>query len=161
MAPTGPLPTDGDGTYSLLVAVPEALAIDVGALGQCTCPAGGYAYTGSAMGSGGFARLDRHRRVAAGDNEARHWHVDSLLGHPDTALVAVERVVGADVECRVARALPDGPVDGFGASDCDCRSHLAARGTVGGMAASLRRVYADCGVPERAWTADGWLGGED
>jgi endonuclease-3 len=32
----------------------------------------------------------------------------------------------ADVECGVASTLPDGPVAGFGASDCDCRSHLAS-----------------------------------
>lgn len=155
------LPTEGSGTYSLLVAVPGPCSIDVGALGERRFPAGGYAYTGSAMGSGGFARLDRHRRVAAGENDVRHWHVDHLLGHPDTALVGVERVVGADVECRVARALPDGPIPDFGASDCDCRSHLAARGTVEGMARSLRRVSADCGVPERAWSADGWLVTDD
>ena len=35
------------------------------------------------------------------------------------------RSVGVDVECAVAERLPSGPVDGFGASDCGCPSHLA------------------------------------
>ena len=56
----------------------------------------------------------------------RHWHVDHLLGHPDARIDRVVRSVDADVECAVAGRLPPGPVDGFGASDCDCESHLAA-----------------------------------
>ncbi|MFC7070338.1 DUF123 domain-containing protein [Halobaculum lipolyticum] len=119
------------GTYSLVFAVPERVAVAVGALGTVDLPAGGYAYTGSALGSGGFSRVDRHRRVAGGDHDVRHWHVDYLGGHPSVSLVAVERLGdGRDAECRVARALaadPDSadPVPGFVASDCDCSAHLS------------------------------------
>ena len=88
-------------------------------------PGGGYCYTGSALGSGGFSRIDRHQRVAAGDHDVRHWHVDYFGAHPATELVAVERTPGQDCECAVARELGDAPVPGFGASDCDCESHLA------------------------------------
>jgi len=125
---SGPAATptrDGTGgTYTLLVELPDPARIEVGALGARDLPAGAYAYTGSALGTGGFARVDRHRRVATGAHDARHWHVDHLTGHPATDLVAVHAAVGADRECEVARALPDGPVPGFGASDCNCRAHL-------------------------------------
>ncbi|MFC7096095.1 GIY-YIG nuclease family protein [Halobaculum marinum] len=114
------------GTYTLVFAVPESCSVAVGALGTHEFPAGGYAYTGSALGSGGFSRVDRHRRVAAGEHDVRHWHVDYLGGHPSVSLVGVERVGGGrDEECRLASALADGPIPGFGASDCGCDSHLA------------------------------------
>lgn len=113
------------GTYTLILSLPAATEIEVGALGIREFPAGAYAYTGSALGAGGFARVDRHRRVAAGTHDVRHWHVDHLTGHPATDLVAVHAGAGLDRECAVARRLPEGPVPGFGASDCDCRSHLA------------------------------------
>ncbi|WP_255196389.1 GIY-YIG nuclease family protein [Halorarius litoreus] len=112
------------GTYTLLVELPEGTTIEVGALGSHAFPAGWYAYTGSALGTGGFSRVDRHHDLAAGDREVRHWHVDYLLGQPETRIVADARTA-VDAECLVAAALPDGPVSGFGASDCDCRSHLA------------------------------------
>ncbi|MHC3379291.1 GIY-YIG nuclease family protein [Haloarcula sp. H-GB5] len=117
------------GTYTLVLERGTSGSIAVGALGEITFPAGWYAYTGSALGSGGFGRIDRHRAVAAGDNDTRHWHIDYLLGD---AATTVEQVVTteADIECAVAKRL-DGPtaagfegIDAFGCSDCDCRSHL-------------------------------------
>ncbi|PSQ19242.1 DUF123 domain-containing protein [Halobacteriales archaeon QS_8_69_26] len=114
------------GTYTLLVELPDPATVGFGAVGDRDLPAGWYAYTGSAFGPGGFARVDRHRRVASGDHDARHWHVDYLLGHPGSDVGAVERTEGADVECAVARRLADAatPVRGVGASDCDCGTHL-------------------------------------
>ncbi|MEF8806603.1 GIY-YIG nuclease family protein [Natronomonas sp.] len=113
------------GTYTLLVEVPEATTITVGALGDQQFPAGWFAYTGSAFGTGGFGRVDRHYELAAGERDTRHWHIDYLLGHPDSRIRGDVRTPDDDVECAVASALPDGPVDGFGASDCTCGSHLA------------------------------------
>jgi len=116
------------GTYTLVLDVDADATVDVGALGEVAFEAGTYAYTGSALGSGGFARVDRHRELAAGDRDVRHWHVDYLLGHDATAVREVATTDG-DVECAVARRLPDGPA-GFGASDCHCDGHLAADVTV-------------------------------
>ncbi|MES3160143.1 MAG: GIY-YIG nuclease family protein [Halorubrum sp.] len=113
------------GTYTLLAELPTDTTLSVGALGDVRFPAGVYAYTGSALGSGGFSRVDRHRRTASGDHDVRHWHIDYVLGHPS---VRIDRVVygpGADIECTVAERLPDGPVTEFGASDCRCSSHLS------------------------------------
>ena len=129
--------TDGDpdvGTYTLLVELARDATVEVGALGEHALDRGWYAYTGSAFGPGGFARVERHRELAAGEREARHWHVDYLLGHPAAVVREVVRTSGADVECAVARRLPGGPVEGFGASDCDCPSHLAALGGDGSRA---------------------------
>jgi len=118
--------SDADGgSYTLVVDLDADVTLSAGALGECRLPAGAYAYTGSALGSGGFSRVDRHRRTARGDHDVRHWHVDYLLGHPGARIDRVVRSRGVDVECEVARRLPDGPIDGFGASDCGCPSHLA------------------------------------
>jgi len=112
------------GTYVLLIELSRPVAVEVGALGARDFEAGWYAYVGSAFGPGGFSRVARHRRSAAGE-VSEHWHVDYLLARPESRLDAV---VAAPVaaECAVAETLPDGPVAGFGASDCGCRSHLAS-----------------------------------
>ena len=110
------------GSYVLVVDCDGPVDSEVGALGEIAFD-GQFAYVGSAFGPGGLSRVDRHRRVTAGDHDTRHWHIDYLLGYPDATLVGDVRTE-ADVECTVARALPSGPVAGFGASDCDCESHL-------------------------------------
>jgi endonuclease-3 len=127
------------GTYALVVELPDETELSVGALGAATFPAGGYVYVGSALGTGGFARVDRHRRVATGSHDVRHWHVDYLTGRPDSALRGVVTLPGRAVECELARRLPGGPLAGFGASDCDCESHLARCDSV---AAALRAANA-------------------
>lgn len=123
------------GTYALVVDLPVDADLTVGALGTASFPAGGYVYVGSALGTGGFSRVDRHRRVATGRHDVQHWHVDYLTGHPATRLRAVVTVPGRDVECELADRLPAGPLPGFGASDCACETHLARLESV---AAALR-----------------------
>ena len=134
-------PTVTGGTYTLLVELPAAATVEVGALGECRLPAGWYAYTGSAFGAGGFSRVDRHYELAAGERGARHWHVDYLLGHPDARIRGDVRSPGADVECAVARALPDSPVAGFGASDCDCEAHLAHAADAGELRTAVPAAH--------------------
>ncbi|WP_459193098.1 GIY-YIG nuclease family protein [Halosimplex sp. J119] len=138
-----------EGTYTLVLELGAPATIEVGALGAREFDAGWYAYTGSAFGPGGFTRVERHRELCAGERDARHWHVDYLLGHPDVTVEAVGRTPDEDVECEVSRTLAgeqsggDGDdaearerVPAFGASDCDCDSHLVS--AVDG--ASLRRA---------------------
>ncbi|WP_137289106.1 GIY-YIG nuclease family protein [Natronorubrum halophilum] len=112
------------GTYVLVVNLPRAATIEVGALGRIEFDAGAYAYVGSAFGPGGFARVDRHRALAAGDRDTRHWHIDYLLGHSETTLETAITFPDADRECELADRLPGERVVGFGASDCDCTAHL-------------------------------------
>jgi Uri superfamily endonuclease len=139
------VPGDGvdtsGGVYTLLIRLDAAAEIGVGALGTLRFDAGRYAYTGSAFGPGGFARVDRHRELAAGDREARHWHVDYLLGHPDATLAGVVTSPGVDAECAVAREIEGRRVPGFGASDCSCESHLAVGQEAGTLEASVRDAH--------------------
>lgn len=129
--------TETGGTYALVLSVPEATTVDVGALGPISVPAGGYAYVGSAFGAGGFSRVARHRRVAAGTHDVRHWHIDYLLGEDLVSVCGVIALPDRDCECPLARELGVGPIAGFGASDCDCRSHLAHRDSVSRMRAAV------------------------
>lgn len=116
------------GTYTLLVELTDSTTVEFGAAGERDLRAGWYAYTGSAFGPGGFSRVDRHRELARGERDVRHWHVDYLLGLPESRIDGVVKSAGADVECDVSRDVPtrDGcePVAGLGASDCECDSHL-------------------------------------
>lgn len=131
------------GTYTLLFAASREFDVSVGALGDYTLPAGGYAYTGSALGSGGFSRIDRHRRVADGDHDVRHWHVDYLGGHDAVELLGDRRLHDRDAECVVASRLADSPVSGFGASDCDCEAHLSSYETPEKLRRAVDAVYDD------------------
>ncbi|WP_135663946.1 GIY-YIG nuclease family protein [Halorhabdus rudnickae] len=135
--------TADQGTYTLLLALEEQATITFGAAGERSLTAGAYAYTGSAFGTGGFARIDRHRELAAGERDARHWHVDYLLGHPDTQFTDVIKTVGEDVECPVARAIADEttPIAGIGASDCDCDTHLAYAPEVEDLRLTVDRAH--------------------
>ncbi|QSG13186.1 Uri superfamily endonuclease [Halapricum desulfuricans] len=130
------------GTYTLLIELPESATITFGAAGERELAAGIYAYTGSAFGPGGFSRIDRHRRVTSGENDARHWHIDYLLGHPGTRIVEVVRSAEADIECAVSRRLPGEPIEGVGASDCDCNSHLVYGGEGEAFPDEVRRTHA-------------------
>lgn len=146
-----PSRTDTDlptvGTYTLVISLAEPIEIPVGALGERRFDAPAYCYTGSAFGTGGFGRVDRHRRLAAGEHDARHWHVDYLLGTPETSLAGAVKTHGEEVECTVANRLGEGPIPGFGASDCDCHSHLVGRASVRDAFADLEAVYADVTDP--------------
>lgn len=128
------------GTYTLILELESPVTVEIGALGTHRLPAGQYAYTGSALGTGGFSRVDRHYELAAGDRSVRHWHIDYLLGHEAVSLRGDVRTPDADIECAVAGDLPDGPVDGFGASDCNCRSHLSAGDDIRDRVAAAHRI---------------------
>jgi len=97
----------------------------VGALGAITFQAGWHVYVGSARGSGGLARVDRHIHLAERTIRRPHWHVDYLLLDPRFRLVhAVTVETDLDLERAYADALGGAAVPGFGCSDCSCRSHL-------------------------------------
>jgi len=117
--------TSDSGTYALLLRADTEQDIEVGALGVTSVEPGTYVYVGSAFGPGGLrARVGRHVR---GDG-VLHWHVDYL--RVVTSMEAVWYTHAPNRrECtwaRVLRSLPDAtvPLDGFGASDCNCSAHL-------------------------------------
>jgi Uri superfamily endonuclease len=119
------LPSAG-GTYALLLGPRVPTVLQVGRLGPLSLDAPLYLYVGSAFGPGGLAaRLAHHLGIA----ERPHWHVDHLRA-ASSVLELWTTTDSRRLECswasatralRGARAVP-----GFGASDCDCVSHLVA-----------------------------------
>lgn len=129
------------GTYTLVIDLPTTAEITVGALGTVQFEAGWYAYVGSALGSGGFSRIERHRELAAGDRDTRHWHIDYLLGHPDSTLSSVVKTERVDGECRIAETLNCESIPDFGCSDCPCQSHLFYESNRTSLTAAVERAH--------------------
>lgn len=118
------------GVYGLLLFLPQAMRIRVGALGELDFPAGSYVYTGRAR-RGLAARLERHGRR---DKPCR-WHVDYLRRVAELRQVWRFNVDPAE-ECGVAAAWAAHPaargrIRDFGSSDCRCGGHLVYLGEVG------------------------------
>jgi Uri superfamily endonuclease len=129
--------------YQLHLDLPRAIRRRVGQLGAYGFPRGHYVYTGRAARNLA-ARVARHIRLweqrprFGTRNRDRdgtvhvakrrlHWHIDYLLSHPATRLVAVVfRSPRPDDECAINRATPGmAIVSGFGAADCrGCAAHL-------------------------------------
>jgi Uri superfamily endonuclease len=115
------------GIYGLVFQNPVC-TVTVGALGPVMFAAGWHIYVGSALGSGGLARLDRHIALAARRDKMPKWHVDYLLTSDHFSLrYAIAAVTTNPLECDLARVIGDSGVPGFGCSDCDCPSHLFYR----------------------------------
>jgi Uri superfamily endonuclease len=111
------------GVYVLILRLDRDKNITIGKLGSIHFKKGYYAYTGSARGTGGIKRVERHFDVAAGENSTRKWHIDYLMPHSEV-LSAVFLPTGEALECAVAASLEFEGIPGFGCSDCTCRSHL-------------------------------------
>ena len=112
------------GIYCLVLKNP-ACTMQVGALGPLSFAKGWHCYIGSALGPGGLVRLDRHLSLAEHRNKRPKWHIDYLLTDRRFAVAyAVSAPTTERLECRLAEALSEQGVPGFGCSDCDCPSHL-------------------------------------
>jgi Uri superfamily endonuclease len=111
------------GIYQLLIQLPQSVVIQVGKKGRFKFPKGYYIYTGSAK-NGLDTRVGRHLR-----KEKKHfWHIDYLLDHASVKQVFLFSDNGTD-ECSLAKRMLRRPeaevvVPRFGASDCNCQSHL-------------------------------------
>ncbi len=115
------------GIYCLVFRNPACTA-RVGALGDLAFRRGWHIYVGSALGSGGLARLERHIALSRDRDRRPKWHVDCLSVNPAFSLnAAVHAVTDDRLECRLAAALGGDSVPGFGCSDCSCQSHLLYR----------------------------------
>jgi Uri superfamily endonuclease len=115
------------GIYVLLFENPACM-LRIGALGTVTFEADSDMYVGSALGSGGLARLDRHVALARNMDRRPKWHVDYLSKSPLFGLrYTVHALTWERLECRLAVALGGKNIPRFGSGDCDCRSHLLYR----------------------------------
>lgn len=113
------------GIYTLLLKLSENTKINVGSLGSIGFQPGHYAYTGSALGSGGFKRVERHMGVAAKANLTRRWHLDYLIPEAEVTCIILTQTQ-EDLECLIASEIgrKAESIVGFGSTDCGCRSHL-------------------------------------
>lgn len=115
------------GVYVLILKLDQDTDIQIGKLGKFHFKKGFYAYTGSALGMGGFKRVERHFNVAAGKNPTRKWHIDYLL--PKSKILQAILLPTEDaIECKLASRLRKisgiSLISGFGCTDCYCETHL-------------------------------------
>ncbi len=113
------------GTYALILNSSGQRTITVGKLGELKVHKGYYVYVGSAFGPGGVrARIKRHCRI----RKPHHWHIDYI--RPVLELSEVWYTYDpqkrehqwADIIMGINGMQQ--PLEGFGASDCQCSSHL-------------------------------------
>ena len=114
-------PANDSGIYIAVFHLPRTRRIRVGKLGQFRFAPGYYLYVGSAQRNL-TARLDRHGRP----RKPLRWHIDYLSTEaPMYGAVCIP--APRRRECRLTRNLAQlftQPAPGFGASDCNCPSHL-------------------------------------
>jgi sugar fermentation stimulation protein A len=119
--PGQPSPADS-GIYVVRCELQRPRTIQVGRLGTFRFAPGTYLYVGSAQRAL-VNRLDRHARR----RKRRRWHIDYLMEHAAFSGAAVLPQAPKADECRIAHVLRRRlrmPATGFGASDCQCRTHL-------------------------------------
>ncbi len=105
------------GSYVLLLMLKEPKRVKVGKLGFVDFKAGWYAYVGSGMNSL-IGRVARHFKR----NKKLRWHIDYLTTVADDVVVFL---LPNGKECELAKLFNGFEcVEGFGCSDCSCRSHL-------------------------------------
>ena len=110
------------GSYLLLMELKNTEKISVGKLGKIDFKKSFYIYVGSAL-NGLDQRIQRHLRK----QKKTYWHIDYLLGNAEAKVLSVFYKQGDKTEeCAVAQIISERGRDvvGFGASDCNCRSHL-------------------------------------
>jgi len=110
------------GVYILVIKLDKDIHVSVGAMGKSTFKKGLYAYVGSAQNNL-EKRVSRHLRK----KKHMFWHVDYLLDNDRTKVVEVfHKQADKKEECTIAKVIgkKGEPIDGFGSSDCNCKSHL-------------------------------------
>ena len=113
------------GTYTLVFGSSSARFVRIGKCGQLSLKPGFYVYVGSAFGPGGLtARIAHHRQ----SSRRPHWHIDYLtpylflrqLWYTYDPLQREHEWTELLLKTRGACV----PLEGFGSSDCRCRSHF-------------------------------------
>ena len=132
------------GLYCLILKNP-ACTVRIGALGEIAFREGFHVYVGSALGSGGLLRLERHKELARSHGKRPKWHIDYLLVNPRFRLTgAIFAITGERLECLLAGKIPGDGVPSFGCSDCDCGSHLFFFPE--DPSESIREAFLACGL---------------
>lgn len=110
------------GVYILKIKLEEEKEIKIGALGLQTFRPGYYFYAGTAQ-KNFEARIKRHYS----QSKNFHWHIDYFLDQANLKKDFSFKLPAVG-ECFLAHVLIKAggltPIEGFGASDCKCGSHL-------------------------------------
>ncbi len=110
------------GTYVLFVTFEQDININVGAKGHHLFKAGTYCYVGSAM-----AGIDQRLRRHLAHEKCLKWHIDYLTVKCDRS-EAWESYPDFIPECDLGHLIEEcggiPEMEGFGCSDCGCRTHL-------------------------------------
>ena len=113
------------GTYALILSCASGSCVQIGRLGRLPLQPGYYIYLGSALGLRGLrARIAHHLKPS----RRPHWHIDYVRAHTQIQSIwfSYDARRREHQWARVMRTVRGAliPLFGFGASDCDCRSHL-------------------------------------
>lgn len=109
------------GVYLLVISMEKAENISIGQLGGVHFNQGYYVYIGKAKNDI-FKRINRHKRK----RKKIHWHIDYLLTKA-RVIKDLPIITDKDIECLLGERLSkisNGYIEGFGSSDCKCKSHL-------------------------------------
>jgi Uri superfamily endonuclease len=102
----------------------------IGKLGVINFPKGYYCYVGSALGNTVNIenRIKRHKRLDEEKSGKLKWHIDYFLVNPNSSIIDIITIKNdKGIECKISERLDkvaDKSIDGFGCSDCDCKSHF-------------------------------------
>ena len=110
------------GVYVLVISVNKNVKIEISTLGTKFFRKGLFAYIGSAQ-----TNLEKRVRRHLKKRKKKFWHIDYLLDNDLVEIVEVFYKNAAKIEeCNIASKTSDRgfPVNGFGSSDCKCKSHL-------------------------------------
>lgn len=114
-----------EGSYTLIIKVKEGFSTQVGSNGEMRFQKGFYIYNGSAFGTGGFKRVERHIKISHGSEKySIHWHIDHLTSAEESEIVKVFKVPEKDLEDELTEEIDLETVPGFGATDSNLESHL-------------------------------------
>ena len=113
------------GTYVLILKLAKLQSIKIGKLGTYKFNKGYYGYIGSAFGPGGLrARIRHHLRKSRNP----HWHVDYIRRRSSPVQIWWSPArTRREHDWAAAMGKLSGAlqvIKGFGASDCNCFSHL-------------------------------------
>ena len=115
--------------------------MNVGALGKLTFEKGLYAYVGSAQ-----ANLEQRIKRHLGKEKRLFWHIDHLLNESAARIVKVLcKQADRIEECKLAKVIGERgeSVEGFGCSDCSCKSHLFHIGDYRFLQETMRALHVE------------------